>query len=114
VILFGPFDQDLTVPGEEGRTYSGARVSDESPARLRPGSGRRRRSGRFWTTAMTRRCSARREELDGDDNQLDCFQKKEMRSAGDVQGGRSFGFDEEELDLLRDKSNEGRQRGHRG
>jgi hypothetical protein len=41
---------------------------------------------------MTRRCSARREELDGDDDQLDCFQKKEMRSAGDVQGGRSFGF----------------------
>jgi hypothetical protein len=92
VILFGPFDQDLTVPGEEGRSYSGARVSDESPARLRPGSGRRRRSGRFWTTAMTRRCSARREELDGDDNRLDCFQKKGMRSAGDVQGGRSFGL----------------------
>jgi hypothetical protein len=41
---------------------------------------------------MTRRCSARREELDGDDDQLDCFQKKEMRSAGDVQGGRSFGL----------------------
>jgi hypothetical protein len=41
---------------------------------------------------MTRRCSARREELDGDDDQLDCFQKKEMRSAGDVQGGRSFGI----------------------
>jgi hypothetical protein len=41
---------------------------------------------------MTRRCSARREELDGDEDQLDCFQKKEMRSAGDVQGGRSFGL----------------------
>jgi hypothetical protein len=60
---------------------------------------------------MTRRCSARREELDGVDDQLDCFQKKEMRSAGDGAGGRSFGFYEEELDLLRDKSNEGRQRG---
>jgi hypothetical protein len=41
---------------------------------------------------MTRRCSARREELDGDDDQLDCFQKEEMRSAGGVRGGRSFGL----------------------
>jgi hypothetical protein len=29
-------------------------------------------------------------------------------------GGRELRVDGEELDLLRDKSNEGRQRGHRG
>jgi hypothetical protein len=66
------------------------------PVSRRRGCGqvgdRRRCSEGSWSTAMTRRCSACREELDGDDDQLDCFQKREMRSAGDVQGGRGFGF----------------------
>jgi hypothetical protein len=41
---------------------------------------------------MSRRRSARLEELDGDDDGLDCFQRKEMRTAGGGAGGRSFGI----------------------
>jgi hypothetical protein len=80
------------VPGEEGGAYSGARVSDESPARLRPGSGRRRCSGpsRGWGT--NERGAAVHGDVECVVVVVDCFQNRRGGLAGDVQGGRSFGF----------------------
>jgi hypothetical protein len=85
-------DLDLTDQREEGRAYSGARVSDESPARLRPEVDRRRGSGRFWTTAMTRRGSERHDGLEGLVGVVDCVLVRRRGAAGDEQGGRSFGL----------------------
>jgi hypothetical protein len=69
-----------------------ARVSDESPARLRPEVDRRRGSGRFWTTAMTRRCSERHDGLENLVGVVECVQVRRRGAAGDEQGGRSFGL----------------------
>jgi hypothetical protein len=44
----------------------------------------RRGSVRFWTTAKVRRPSERRDGLGSVNSALDCFQKKEMRTAGGV------------------------------
>jgi hypothetical protein len=82
-------DQD---PTEREGVLTVARVSDESPARLRPGVDRRRCSEGFWSTAMTRRCSERHDGLEGLGGVVDCVLWRGWRAAGDVQGGRSFGF----------------------
>jgi hypothetical protein len=92
VILSEAFDQDLTGVDEKERVLTVARVSDESPARLRPGSGRRRGSGRFWTTATARRGSERHGGLESLVGVVDCVLRRWGGSAGDGQGGRSFGF----------------------
>jgi hypothetical protein len=92
VILSEAFDQDLTGDDERERVLTVARSPARNPARLRPGSGRRRCPGpsRGWGTSE--RGAAVHGDVECVVAVVDCFQNRRRGAAGDVQGGRSFGL----------------------